>query len=189
MIVKAKYRLDKALIAQILRLKDVVPPQEAVTYANNAERSVVDDKSLRRTEIRWLLYEHYVPLHQVMIRAVAEHQSLFGIRDPLRIERGVQLATYHAGDHYDWHIDGRPGDRTHRTLSISVLLTEDFKGGRLDFRTPGAPHLKKPGDIIIICAYAQLSEAELALFKPTLVYVDRDNKLSHTKNSIPKQAA
>ena len=52
-----------------------------------------------------------------------------------------------------------------------------------------AAHHAAPGDIIIICAYAQLSEAELALFKPTLVYVDRDNKLSHTKNSIPKQAA
>jgi aspartate 1-decarboxylase len=52
-----------------------------------------------------------------------------------------------------------------------------------------AAHRAAPGDIIIICAYAQLSEAEMALFKPTLVYVDRDNKLSHTKNSIPKQAA
>ena len=52
-----------------------------------------------------------------------------------------------------------------------------------------AAHRAAPGDIIIICAYAQLSEAELALFKPTLVYVDRENKLSHTKNSIPKQAA
>jgi aspartate 1-decarboxylase len=52
-----------------------------------------------------------------------------------------------------------------------------------------AAHRAAPGDIIIICAYAQLSEAELANFKPTLVYVDRDNRLSHTKNSIPKQAA
>jgi len=46
-----------------------------------------------------------------------------------------------------------------------------------------------PGDIIIIAAYAQLSEAEAAMFKPTLVYVDDKNRLSHVKNSIPKQAA
>lgn len=52
-----------------------------------------------------------------------------------------------------------------------------------------AAHRASPGDIIIICAYAQLSEAEQVSFKPTLVYVDRDNRLSHTKNSIPKQAA
>jgi aspartate 1-decarboxylase len=52
-----------------------------------------------------------------------------------------------------------------------------------------AAHRAAPGDIIIICAYAQLSHAELASFQPTLVYVDRQNALSHTKNSIPKQAA
>lgn len=52
-----------------------------------------------------------------------------------------------------------------------------------------AAHRASPGDIIIICAFAQLSEAEAALFQPTLVYVDRNNKLGHVKNSIPKQAA
>jgi aspartate 1-decarboxylase len=52
-----------------------------------------------------------------------------------------------------------------------------------------AAHRASPGDIIIICAFAALSEAEAANFQPTLVYVDRDNKLSHVKNSIPKQAA
>ena len=46
-----------------------------------------------------------------------------------------------------------------------------------------------PGDVIIIAAYAQLSEAEAAAFKPTLVYVDDKNRLSHVKNSISKQAA
>ncbi|UXI66909.1 aspartate 1-decarboxylase [Tahibacter amnicola] len=52
-----------------------------------------------------------------------------------------------------------------------------------------AAHLASPGDLIIICAYAQYSEAELAQFKPTLVYVDRQNALTHTNHSIPKQAA
>ena len=52
-----------------------------------------------------------------------------------------------------------------------------------------AAHRAAPGDIVIICAYAQLSEAEAAHFKPTLVYVDAKNRMSHTKNSIPKQAA
>ncbi len=52
-----------------------------------------------------------------------------------------------------------------------------------------AAHRASPGDIVIICAYAQLSEAEAAHFSPTLVYVDAKNRMSHTKNSIPKQAA
>ena len=44
-------------------------------------------------------------------------------------------------------------------------------------------------DLIIIAAYAELDEAELARFKPTLCYVDRQNRLTHTNDSIPKQAA
>jgi aspartate 1-decarboxylase len=52
-----------------------------------------------------------------------------------------------------------------------------------------AAHRASVGDIVIICAYGQCEEAEAAKFKPTLVYVDRDNALTHTNHSIPKQAA
>lgn len=52
-----------------------------------------------------------------------------------------------------------------------------------------AAHLAQPGDLIIIAAYGQCDEAEAAKFKPTLVYVDRDNRLTHTNQSIPAQAA
>ncbi len=52
-----------------------------------------------------------------------------------------------------------------------------------------AAHRAKPGDLIIICAYATLSEAELATFQPTLVYVDSKNRLTHMNRSIPQQAA
>jgi aspartate 1-decarboxylase len=52
-----------------------------------------------------------------------------------------------------------------------------------------AAHRAQPGDIIIICAYGGYAEAEAAQHKPTLVYVDRANRISHTNDSIPKQAA
>ena len=52
-----------------------------------------------------------------------------------------------------------------------------------------AAHRAQPGDLVIICAYAALDEAELAKFEPTLVYVDRQNALTHTNTSIPAQAA
>ncbi len=45
------------------------------------------------------------------------------------------------------------------------------------------------GDLVIICSYVGMSAAEAALFKPTLVYVDAANAMTHTNNSIPKQAA
>lgn len=52
-----------------------------------------------------------------------------------------------------------------------------------------AAHLASPGDLVIICAYAQLDESELAQFKPTCVYVDAKNRRTHTNHAIPKQAA
>ena len=44
-------------------------------------------------------------------------------------------------------------------------------------------------DIVIICAYAEFEEKELAAFKPRLVYVDSRNRITHTRNSIPVQVA
>ncbi|UCH54327.1 MAG: aspartate 1-decarboxylase, partial [Pseudomonadota bacterium] len=45
------------------------------------------------------------------------------------------------------------------------------------------------GDIVIICAYAELEERELASFKPRLVYVDAQNHITHTRHAIPVQVA
>ncbi|HIY71927.1 MAG TPA: aspartate 1-decarboxylase [Candidatus Luteimonas excrementigallinarum] len=52
-----------------------------------------------------------------------------------------------------------------------------------------AAHKAAPGDLVIICAYGTLDEADVAKFKPTLVYVDRDNRMTHTNDSIPAQGA
>ena len=52
-----------------------------------------------------------------------------------------------------------------------------------------AAHRAQPGDLVIIRAYGQMDEAEAVQYKPTLVYVDRENRLTHTNDSIPAQAA
>ncbi|MFV1997331.1 MAG: aspartate 1-decarboxylase [Acidiferrobacterales bacterium] len=52
-----------------------------------------------------------------------------------------------------------------------------------------AAHKANPDDIIIICTYAELDEKELTNFKPRLVYVDSDNRITHTRNAIPVQVA
>lgn len=52
-----------------------------------------------------------------------------------------------------------------------------------------AAHKATPGDRVIICAYAVLAQHELANFKPTLVYLDERNCITHTRNAIPVQAA
>ena len=52
-----------------------------------------------------------------------------------------------------------------------------------------AAHKAQPGDIIIICAYAEFEEKELGRFKPRLVYVDEANRITHTRHAIPVQVA
>lgn len=52
-----------------------------------------------------------------------------------------------------------------------------------------AAHLAEPGDRVIICAYAGMTEQEAAKHKPTLVYLDTENNVTHTSNAIPVQAA
>ena len=52
-----------------------------------------------------------------------------------------------------------------------------------------AAHKASPGDRIIICTYAVLSQQEAAVFKPTLVYLDADNRIKDSRNAIPVQVA
>ena len=50
-----------------------------------------------------------------------------------------------------------------------------------------AAHKASVGDLLIIATYTQLSEEEATRFKPALVYVDEDNCITHTRNTIPVQ--
>lgn len=52
-----------------------------------------------------------------------------------------------------------------------------------------AAHKASPGHRIIICAYVNLTQQEIALYKPTLVYLDETNCVTRTSHAIPVQAA
>ena len=57
---------------------------------------------------------------------------------------------------------------------------------------PGSPAERagvQPGDRVIICAYASYSEQELLNHAPKLVYLNEENKVIRTANTIPVQAA
>jgi len=62
-------------------------------------------------------------------------------------------------------------------------------GSRIISVNGAAAHKASPGDRIIVCTYATLNQQELATFKPTLVYLDEDNHITHSRNSIPLQVA
>ena len=52
-----------------------------------------------------------------------------------------------------------------------------------------AAHKARPGDRVIICTYAVLSQQETTAFKPTLIYLDADNRIKDTRHAIPVQVA
>ena len=52
-----------------------------------------------------------------------------------------------------------------------------------------AAHKARPGDRVIICTYAVLSQQEATAFKPTLIYLNADNRIKDTRHAIPVQVA
>lgn len=52
-----------------------------------------------------------------------------------------------------------------------------------------AAHKARPGDIVIIAAYAQYTELELQKYAPQLVYVDEHNRIVDRRDRIPVQMA
>jgi aspartate 1-decarboxylase len=52
-----------------------------------------------------------------------------------------------------------------------------------------AAHRADPGDIVIVCAYAEFEERMISDYKPRLVYVDEHNRITRTAHAIPVQVA
>ncbi|MGH8583909.1 MAG: aspartate 1-decarboxylase [Gammaproteobacteria bacterium] len=62
-------------------------------------------------------------------------------------------------------------------------------GSRVVSINGAAAHRASPGQRVIICSYAALSPEELRCHKPTLIYVDRNNRITRIGSKIPVQAA
>lgn len=58
---------------------------------------------------------------------------------------------------------------------ITYVIPGDAGSGTICINGAAA-HLVHPGDLIIICAYAQFEERELADFRPLVVHVDERNR-------------
>lgn len=62
-------------------------------------------------------------------------------------------------------------------------------GSRVISVNGAAAHKASPGDRLIICAYVALNAQEALTHKPTLIYLDEQNRVTGTRNHIPVQAA
>lgn len=61
------------------------------------------------------------------------------------------------------------------------------KNSRIISINGAAAHKADPGDKLIIATFANYNEIELEKYQPLLVYVDHQNKITITKNSIAIQ--
>ena len=71
---------------------------------------------------------------------------------------------------------------------FSTYAIKAEAGSKIISINGAAAHKANPNDLIIIAAYASLNEKELQTYKPTLVYVDELNQITHTNTQIPVQA-
>jgi len=62
-------------------------------------------------------------------------------------------------------------------------------GSRVISVNGAAAHKASPGDRVIICAYAAMSEAEADAFEPRLVYLNEHNRVLRTGHQIPARVA
>jgi aspartate 1-decarboxylase len=96
-----------------------------------------------------------------------------GLLDLARIHEYEQIQIYNLAN----------GER------FTTYVIRADKGSGIISINGAAAHRARPGDRVIICAYAELDEHEIAQFKPTLVYLDKANRIIRTANAIPVQAA
>ncbi|CAD7380613.1 MULTISPECIES: aspartate 1-decarboxylase [Xanthomonas] len=79
-------------------------------------------------------------------------------------------------------------DVTNGARFSTYAIRADEGSGIISLNGGAARHVQV-GDLIIVAAFASMSEAEAETFKPNLVYVDGSNTITHTNHSIPTQAA
>ncbi|KRG68932.1 aspartate 1-decarboxylase [Pseudoxanthomonas dokdonensis] len=79
-------------------------------------------------------------------------------------------------------------DVTNGARFSTYAIRADEGSGVISLNGGAARHVQV-GDLIIIAAFASMSQAEADAFQPNLVYVDGANAITHTNHSIPKQAA
>ncbi|MDG2527103.1 aspartate 1-decarboxylase [Stenotrophomonas sp. HITSZ_GD] len=79
-------------------------------------------------------------------------------------------------------------DVTNGSRFTTYAIRAEAGSGVISLNGGAARHVQV-GDLVIIAAFVGLSAEEAETFQPDLVYVDGQNKITHTNHSIPTQAA
>ncbi|MBD3766461.1 MAG: aspartate 1-decarboxylase [Gammaproteobacteria bacterium] len=69
---------------------------------------------------------------------------------------------------------------------VTYAIRAEEKSGIISVNGAAA-HKARPGDLLIICTFAQIDAADIKQHQPTLVYVDAANCVTAKKSSIAPQ--
>ena len=120
---------------EVEKIKACWNPDEIRDAQVNNAGNDIDRKDLRKSDIIFLKPgEHdwiYDRLAQAALQANANRYKY----DVKGFQTELQLAKYHDGGFFDWHMDFGSGDISNRKLSITVQLSdpEEYEGGDLQF--------------------------------------------------------
>ncbi len=64
-----------------------------------------------------------------------------------------------------------------RGTRLQTYAIKGARGSGVICINGAAAHLNKPGDLVILATFADLEESEARTFKPTVVLVDRQNRI------------
>jgi aspartate 1-decarboxylase len=72
-----------------------------------------------------------------------------------------------------------------RGTRLETYAIRGETGSRQVCANGAAAHLVHPGDQVILACYTLLRQEEIATHQPRLVFVDHENRISHTGPEIP----
>jgi len=120
-------KLPSRFIEEIIKEIEASTTQESIIGQSGRV-----DSAIRSSSNSWLFWDQWIAgiCHNIMVSA---NENFFKY-DLNHFGDKIQATIYKEGDHYDWHTDPLPNDSgLERKLSMTLLLTEDYEGGELEF--------------------------------------------------------
>ena len=113
---------------KIIELSKSFTPTDAVV-----QKGLVD--KYRQSEVRWLFPNEQTDWIFKRLDELTIKTNKYFKFDLLGFFTGIQIATYHEGGHYNWHMDTGLKQLSNRKLSISIQLSDpnDYSNGDLEF--------------------------------------------------------
>lgn len=110
--------------------------------------------SIREVDV-WRIHQSETWVDELLVSTIRSiNENIYEYNLSGLIER-PQLLRYNAGSiGYDWHVDIGNGDSSNRKLSMSILLNNDYDGGKLQFFGENIQEIKaNKGDIIAFSSF------------------------------------